>query len=65
MLLLAAAWLLYGIGTELFIAWYSGSESDIGLREWITAAVQVAVNTAAAVLGWRIVRVPPSRRTEI
>lgn len=35
---LAAAWLLYATGMELFIGWYSGAEPELGLREWATLA---------------------------
>jgi hypothetical protein len=42
-LCLAAAWLIYEIGMELFIAWYSGVEADISLRSWVTMAIQVVV----------------------
>jgi hypothetical protein len=56
LLCVASAWLIYCTGTELFIAWYSGSEADIGLLAWVTLGVQVIVNLVAAVLAWRIVR---------
>lgn len=61
LLCLASLWLLYGLGMELFIAWYSGSEPELDLLAWIHVALQAVVNLAAAVLGWRLARGPRSR----
>jgi|LakMenEpi03Aug12_release.lakeMendotaPanAssembly.Ray.scaffolds.fasta_scaffold1936991_2 hypothetical protein len=58
LLCLASAWLIYGIAMELFIAWYSGTEADLGLLAWITLAAQAVVNLVAAMLAWRIFRGP-------
>lgn len=52
----AAVWLLYSIGTEFFIAWYSGSELELDLRGQIQLALQLLVDVAALVLAWRVVR---------
>ncbi len=53
---IASAWLIYGAGMELFIAWYSGTEINAGLMLWINLGVQGIVNLAAFALAWRIVR---------
>lgn len=58
LLCLASTWLIYSSGMELFIAWYSDSEADLGLLAWVTLAAQIIVNLVAAVLAWRIVRRP-------
>jgi hypothetical protein len=56
---LSSAWLLYGIAVELFIAWYSGAEADLGSMAWTTITAQVVVNLAAIVLALRVVRAAP------
>lgn len=53
---LAALWLLYGICAELFIAWYSGVEYEVGAFAWVAVLVQAGVNVFAICLAWRIVR---------
>lgn len=61
LLCLASLWLAYGLCMEVFIAWYSGSEDQLDLRDWVHLALQVLVDLAAACFGWRLLRAKPSR----
>lgn len=55
---LAAVWLLYGIGMEFFLPYYSGTETELDLHMQVHLALQVLVDLAALVLAWRIVGGP-------
>lgn len=49
-----ALWHAYGVGMEMFIAWYSGVDPAMTTARWLqaTAHLAVALGVAAAALCW-------------
>ena len=57
-LTLGGLWLLYKIAMVCFIVWYSGSDPELTLGDWLELAVQSAINVCAIILVWRRPVVP-------
>jgi len=51
---IAATYALYGTTMGLVLVWYSGSEDQITLREWIDLGVHTFVHVAALAMAWQL-----------
>jgi len=61
LLCLAAAWMLYGLAMELFLAYYNGVEDQLDVMAWARFTTQAIVDLAALVLFGRLALRPASQ----